>query len=129
MKLLKIKIKLGLSLLWNVDNWLPTFRDSLSGRWDRQADPTPRYTSTISNTQRRKPKVSQMYICFCGRHEGLQGLEGRRVLNLVSRCHWMIRFTPLPLYPPKRISAKREAGWATEPTVIFLENRKIPSPL
>lgn len=68
-----------------VDNCLPTFRDSLSGRCDRQAVPKHRHTTTTSNTPRRKPEVSQIHICLCGRHEGLQGLEGRRVLNLVSR--------------------------------------------
>ena len=68
-----------------VDNCLPKFWDSLLGTWDRQAVPKRRYTTTISNTPRRKPDFSQIYICLCGRHEGLQGLEGRTVLNLVTR--------------------------------------------
>jgi hypothetical protein len=43
------------------------------------------YCSTGQSPQRDVvPVEEEEYICLSGRHEGLQGLEGRTVLNIVS---------------------------------------------
>jgi hypothetical protein len=54
-----------------------------------------------------------------------------RIIDLGTRCRWVVRFMPRPLYPPGKeppVPNEKEAGWGPEPVWTQWPRGKIPVP-